>query len=206
MPLDISTDAIKEKNKMNSDGTWLLLVEIQVANEDPIRVVLNNEQITWNSQTWLPIDFQLSGFVETKDGELPSIPLTLRDLRRDIIPILKEHGGGVGYPAIIRVVHSKFLSNTTPELEEITEILDCNINESATIQLKLGNESLVSLACPSNRYLKNHCRFAFKGTDGRCGYSGSETQCNRTFARCKELNNSTRYGGFVGVGTVGIQV
>lgn len=38
------------------------------------------------------------------------------------------------------------------------------------------------------------CRFRFK--DANCGYTGAETTCNYTKARCKELNNFLRFGGF----------
>ena len=34
----------------------------------------------------------------------------------------------------------------------------------------------------------------FKGP--QCGYAGSETECDRTLARCTALSNSARFGGF----------
>jgi hypothetical protein len=39
------------------------------------------------------------------------------------------------------------------------------------------------------------CRWKkFKGTE--CGYSGSETECDRTYGRCTQLENSDNFGGF----------
>lgn len=204
MPLDISSNAILEKNKISSNGTWLLLLEIIYTGEPTIYLCLNNAEIEWNSQTWLPAIFTLSGIVETKDAEVPSIPLTIIDLNRSIIPILERYNGGIGATVIIRVVHSNYLENTIPELEETTEIIDVSIDSKMQVQFKLGSESLIDRSCPPGRYLKNHCRFVFKGSDGRCGYIGVEANCNRTYARCKELYNSTRFGGFPGVGTIGI--
>ena len=32
--------------------------------------------------------------------------------------------------------------------------------------------------------------------DCRCGYSGEETSCDRTFERCKELDNEENFAGF----------
>jgi len=32
--------------------------------------------------------------------------------------------------------------------------------------------------------------------DCRCGYSGSEAKCDRTFDRCKELGNEANFAGF----------
>jgi len=39
------------------------------------------------------------------------------------------------------------------------------------------------------------CRWkVFKGDE--CGYSGSETWCDRTYARCESLGNQANFGGF----------
>jgi phage-related protein len=286
--LPISSQAIIEKNKITSDGVWLLLLEILYENEEPVCVCLNNETINWDNKTWLPAIFNLSGIVETKDAEIPSIPLTIFDLNRTLIPILEKYNGGIGAQVIIRVVHSKYLSNTIPEFEEITEIIDATIDDSAKITFKLGAENLIDRRCPQQRYLKNNCRFIFKQAEltftsggvteitnshyikgdvsghtakivdiklksgafsngdasgiltiftinggfqaetisiyndntftnlvqsnvatldgsstGKCGYVGSETDCNRSFTRCKELGNERRFGGFIGVSATG---
>ena len=40
------------------------------------------------------------------------------------------------------------------------------------------------------------CRWKrFKGNE--CGYSGAETECNRTYKRCNQLGNIDNYGGFL---------
>ena len=50
----------------------------------------------------------------------------------------------------------------------------------------------------SQRTLSRHsasCRWKkFKGTE--CGYSGSATWCDRTYARCQALGNAANFGGF----------
>lgn len=204
MPYDISTDAIIEKNKITSEHTWLLLLKITYGVEDIGHICLNNESVSWDGKTWLPAIFSLTGLSETKDAEIPSVTLTIDDFQRNLIPTLEESGGGVGTVVTLYVVHSNHLDNLTPELEEEMEIISVTIDARSKVVFTLGSENLSTLRCPQQRYLKNHCRFVFKSS--RCGYSGIETSCNRTFARCKELNNETRYGGFPGIGTSGIQV
>lgn len=201
MPIDLSTNAIIENNKLASDNVALLLLEITYPAETPIYVCLNNATVIWNGRTWLPAIFSLSGLSETKDAEIPSVTLSFIDINRAITPVIDEHGGGMGATVIMRVVNSKYLENTTPEIEETMEIIDCSIDYQNKISLRLGAENLINRRCPQNRYLKNHCRFEFK--DARCGYSGSATECNRTFANCKILLNQTRFGGFPGVGNMG---
>ncbi len=315
MPLTISSNAIIEKNKINSSEKWLLLLEINYEGESPIRICLNNTEVTWPSESgtvtfdgddvtfggdtvtfggaasgnvYSPAIFNLSGIVETKDGEAPSIPLSIFDLNRTLIPTIEQYDGGIGAEVIIRVVHSAYLDNTTPEYEESTEIIDVVIDDSARVQFKLGAENLMDMRCPKQRYLKNNCRFIFKkaevtftsagttdiavnqyiqgdtsgnqakvigvrltsgsfavgnaagkliiltisgpfqaenissysdssfstlvqsnvatltgASSGKCGYTGAETECNRSYDRCIELNNQTRFGNTPGVGNSG---
>lgn len=46
----------------------------------------------------------------------------------------------------------------------------------------------------TNDYLECPCRHVFKNTF--CGYVGGETWCDKTFKRCKSLDNTANFGGF----------
>lgn len=49
----------------------------------------------------------------------------------------------------------------------------------------------------NKKTLRKHqasCRWQFKGLE--CGYSGTATSCDQSFARCTALANSDNYGGF----------
>ena len=204
MPISISSDAVTEKNKLSSSDMWLLLLELAYENEDIGRICLNNNTITWDGEEWLPAVFNLSDLEETKDPEIPSVKLTFKDIKRTLFPILDEFGGAIGAIITVYVVHSEHLDNSTPELKEEFEVLSTVVDSNFTITFELGAENLSRRRCPQNVYYKNFCRFPFKSS--ACGYTGVELDCNRTFIRCKELNNETRYGGFPGVGSLGIQV
>lgn len=202
MPLSISTQAISEKNKLSSADPWLLLLEINYPNEAPVRVAWNNEDVVWDGETWLGFPFKLGDMEETKEGEIPALNLTIYDIERKIIPIIDEYGGGVGAEVWIRVVHSAYLENTIPEFEQDFEIVEVQIGHDFSVNLKLGAEDMSSRRSPQNRFLKGHCRYKeFKGPE--CGYDGTETECSRTFERCRELGNQRRFGGFPGIGRIG---
>ena len=302
MPLDISSDAIIEKNKLTSDNAELLLIEINYEDEETIRICLNNDTVPWDGETWYPAIFSLQGMTETKDAEIPNITLNFVDIGNIFIPIIEEYAGCSGAEIIIRIVHSKYLSNTTPHLQETMEIISSSVDSKALVTINLGAENLANLRIPKQRYLKNNCRFKFKvgsfsfssggvlvpevgnyikddasgnpgtckiikilgvandgsftwaagtakgviqylhidgGLDwdthwyppdyihlysdeactnllqsdiavwdsepiGRCNYTGTETECNRSFSRCQELGNTIRFGGFPGVGSGGL--
>ena len=202
MPLSISTDAINEKNRLSSSDPFILLLEIDYPNEIPIRVCWNTESIVWDGETYQAFPFKLDDIEETKEAEVPTVNLTIVDIGRQLIPIIDDKDGGVGAEVWIRIVHSAHLDNTIPEFEQNFEILETRIGSDFSINFKLGAENLMSRRSPQDRYLKGHCRYEdFKGT--LCGYDGTETDCNRTFERCRELGNETRFGGFPGLGRIG---
>jgi phage-related protein len=59
---------------------------------------------------------------------------------------------------------------------------------------RLGTKNAVTFSVPKHTYLKNSCRWVFG--DSRCGYTGTETECNKTLADCEDRGNEDRFGGF----------
>jgi len=201
MPFTISNAAQEEKNKLTSTGVWLVLLEFGFEDQN-VRVCYNTEDITWNGFVWKAFPFELDEIEESSEGELPTFGLTVADVTRELTPILDANDGGIGVPVIVRVVHSEHLDINEPEFKEIFEIVDCTIDSNNNVKFSLGSENFTNYRSPRDRYLKGHCRYEeFKGT--LCGYSGTETECNRTWERCKELGNQERFGGFPGVGRIG---
>lgn len=198
MPLTISTDAISEKNKLASSSPWLLLLEIIYPGEPSIRVVWNTSDITWDGETWLACPFKLDDLEESKESNVPSVNLSIVDIERRITPYLDQYSGGVGATVYIRVVHADYLDSTNPELEERMEIIDVAIDHMNAIKFTLGAENLSNYRSPRDRFLKGHCRYQeFKGS--LCGYSGSDTECSRTYEDCCSKGNQARFGGFPGL-------
>lgn len=203
MPIPISTAAIREKNKVASDGVFLLLLEVTYdAAEDPVRLCWNNEDIIWNNCTWKACPFELGELSETKEAEIPSVDLTVLDIERRLIPYLEDYAGGVGASVCIRIVNSNLLDEIAMR-EELFDIMEVSVTGGHRVSFKLGAENISEHRSPRGRFLKNHCRYkVFKGS--HCGYAGEETECNRTYTRCNELGNGPRFGGFPGVGQQGV--
>jgi len=203
MPLNISTEAIYAKNRLISNGAWLILLEIAYPDEDqPIRVCWNNEDIEWDGKTWLGCQFSIGELNESKDGEIPSVDLNVVDIQRKLIPTVDEYDGGTGAIITMIHIHTDNLDSGIPELEETFEIISTSMDHKGTVTFTLGAENFTNYRSPSDRYLKNHCRYKVFG-GARCGYDGPETECDRTFERCKELGNQRRFGGHPGIGRLG---
>ena len=130
MPLDISTNAVLEKNKITSDGVWLTLLKLEYEGETPGYSCLNNTEVTWNGNTYSPAIFNLSGISENKDGEIPSISLSIYDFQGTLLPLIEAYNGALGATVTIYLVHSKYLDNIVPELEIETEIIEDTITKN----------------------------------------------------------------------------
>lgn len=204
MPVTISSEYIIEKNKLNSNGAWLILLRINIEGEDPIYLVGNNEDITWNGNLWKSFYFKLGDNTESKDGDLPTVDLTVHDISKRLVPLLAQYTGAVGAEATVYIVHSSYLNLTSPAFEDYFDIVDTSIVASRIVTFKLGSENLYNYRCPTDMYLKDHCRFReFKGPE--CQYSGSASSCDRTFKTCISYGNQRRFGGFPGLGALGIK-
>ena len=213
MPLPLSSIAITEKNKLATDGIWYLALEITIPGVGtPVRVVRNNENITWDSETWIAFPFELDEIGEEAKGEVPEVVLRVSNVSRVMESYLQSYDAYTkanGYTPIevtIYVLNSKNLASATPEVAHYFELIQPKTDPLwATFRLGAANPFLKRF--PKHRMTKNHCRFVFKGA--LCGYTGVTTTCNKTLTACRSMaggSNSARYGGFPGIGTGGIRL
>ena len=101
-------------------------------------------------------------------------------------------------PAVLTLIFLDVNTNTIlPDYKQVLYAGHCNNlkldYETATmdIETSLGG---YDLQAPVMKY-RTSCQVRrFK--DCRCKYSGSETSCDRTFERCKELGNQENFAGF----------
>lgn len=61
------------------------------------------------------------------------------------------------------------------------------------LRITVANE-LIHWQKKTLRTCQASCRWVFKGTE--CGYSGSETWCDKSYDRCTALDRSDYFGGF----------
>lgn len=207
MPLEISSAAIQEKNKLagGSGKHWIVLLDIDVPGlEDNIRVTSDNSETVWNGNTYVPFPFEIDEISDTSNGEVPRVDIRVSNITRAMEGYLQDYDYYTkvnGYSPIeltISVVHSAHLDLTDPETEYVFHLKQPKtVGKWATFTLGANNP--FNKRFPLNRLLKNRCRYKqFK--NWRCGYAGAATTCDRTLARCRELGNSERFGGTPGVG------
>jgi lambda family phage minor tail protein L len=196
--LSISAVSKAEKNKLSTDSAMLVLLEIRLRNT--VYICYNNEDITWKGQLYQAFPFKIGDTSEDSDGSDPNVQLQVSNVSQGLQWYVEDSGGGVGTEVILRVVNSKNL-NGNADLEEFYTVLDCKVDEQ-WVTFTLGNDYSARTRRPLDRYMKNNCRFKYKGL--RCGYNGEEETCAHTLEDCREHKNSKRFGGFVGIDQLGV--
>ena len=196
--LSISAISKAEKNKLSTDSCFLILLEIQLQNT--VYICYNNEDITWQGQLYQAFPFEIGETSEDSDGSDPNVSLKVSNVSQGLQWYVEDSGGGVGTEVILRVVNSLNL-NGAADLEEHYTVLACSVDEQ-WVDFTLGTDYSAKTRRPLDRYMKNNCRFAYKGV--RCGYNGNKATCAHTLADCREHNNSARFGGFPGIDQKGV--
>jgi len=201
---------MEEKNLLATDSIWLLALEITIPGVGtPVRVVRNNENVTWRTYTWTAFPFEIDEIGEESKGEIPQVEVRVSNVSRAMEQYLQAYdvytkaNGFTPITVSIFVLNSKNLADTDPEVEHLFELKQPKTN-ALWATFVLGASNPFNQRYPQARILKNHCRFVFKGT--LCAYAGAETTCNKTLTRCRALSNSVRFGGFPGVGVGGLRL
>jgi phage-related protein len=193
--LVISSAAIAEKNKVAQTGVWLILLEIQLPGET-IYLAANNENISWNGQTWIAFDFEVDVIGEAGKGEIPSVAVKVCNITGEIMQRVEANNGVNKTPVILRVINTE-VTGTTPELALSYKVKDSSDDEKwLTFRLSGGN--CLTRRTPERRYLPDFCQVNYGSI--RCGVTAatmaSFPTCDGTRANCEERGNIKRFGGF----------
>ena len=201
----------EEKNKVTSANVMISLIEITLPGADELaRVTDNNENVTWNGETWLALNLKWDEILESSKGEIPRVDMSICNIGREMERYIQAYdlwtkiNGFSPVTANFYVVNSGNLANTTPELD-YSFMLSSIRSNAQWVTFTLGAPSPYARRFPLDRILKNHCRVR-KFKDVTCNYSGAETSCDRTLKQCRLYNNSTRFGGFPGVGNTAVRI
>jgi hypothetical protein len=72
---ELTTAYIAEKNRLETRGSWCILVELEVNPSSTAYFTSHTDTFTWNSQVYRPIPMQIGPETISADGSLPSLNL-----------------------------------------------------------------------------------------------------------------------------------
>ena len=208
--MSLSPQTTEDKNALNSDAVFLVLLQIDIPSTETIRLVRNNENITWNGYTWIAFPFDFED-ISVGKGEVPQYTLKLDNTSRIMEAYvqmydlyLKQNGiDGNEITCNIYTVNSKDLANITP-INNFRGKLSSWQTNSKEASFMLSASNPFQKQFPPRKIFKNFCNWKFKSE--QCGYTGSGTFCDKTLGTCRSYNNSQRFGGFAGVGYRGLTI
>jgi lambda family phage minor tail protein L len=215
-PVTLSQIAIEEKNKLGTDSVFLVALKItipSISGPFSVRVVNNTETVVWKGESWTAFPFTINEISEAT-GEVPRVDIQVSNVSRVMDSYLEQYDQYIkaeGYTPItvnIYVINTAVIAdnpNADPEVEHFFELKQPKA-DAMWATFTLGASNPYNRRFPQNRILKNHCRWKFKASDGLCGYVGVETACDHSLARCRELENSPRFGGAPGAGASGFEI
>lgn len=177
-----------------------LLVTIEL--DLPFRILENDSvgSIDIGGNTYHSKLIQTSAIQGSLDGNSEKMDIIISDISQDFAGLIADKGDVLTNTTckVEQVIFSGDSNNSIDNPILLFEGLINNLKLSQTycaftVERPLYSYSIVS---PNMTYDVN-CQFKFK--DGRCLYSGSETKCDKTLARCQALGNVTRFGGYPSV-------
>lgn len=208
--MELSTKIKIEKNTLASNSVWLSMLEINIPSvAEVLRIVNNNEDINWRDKTWLRFPFELDEISQSANAEISQFQIKVGNVKNIIGQYIRQYdnyikvNGFEPITVVLYIVNSKDLANVTP-IYSTNLILTTSSLNHIEVSFTVSARNLFRARAPQIRMFPNSCRFKFKSP--LCGYTGPETECNKTLSRCRQLLNSKRFGGFPAIGNKGVSI
>lgn len=196
-----SLATINDLNKLATDEKLIVLLEVEIPSASTLYLANYNDYVTFLGNSYQPFLFNM-GEITTGKGEVPQFEIKIDNTSRGINSLmidydiyLKQNGiEGNKIFANIIVVNTVDLSDYV--LKERFELVSWDMDNHFA-SFKLGAENPFMRNYPTRAIYSDFCQWKFKSL--QCGYTGTQTTCDKTLTRCRQLNNSARFGGFAGV-------
>jgi lambda family phage minor tail protein L len=130
---------------------------------------------------------------ENTQGAIDTLKVRISNVSREIQAYLELYELRNKKVEVL-IVFANQLEDPGAYIKDTYYIDAINVNEQVVEFTLTSKFDLLDANLPSRTYSRNYCSWKFKSTE--CGYTGAEVSCNKTFQRCKELNNRLRFGGF----------
>ena len=193
MPRDTNAVFKQEKAKETNQPIFLYTIFDYDGSNDLYWAEYDTD-IVYDGITYIRFPIKHDFIGENTQGEIDAVRVTLGNVSR-LIQAYLENNDFRGKKVRILQVWANQLADADAYIEDIYYI-DSYTADQNNVQFSLTSKfDVLDLELPARKYSRNYCGWKeFKGPE--CGYSGVETECNRTLARCRELGNQKRFGGF----------
>lgn len=201
------------KNGTEITTPWISLLTITI-NDNPFRICDDNEEVTFQGNTYTPFPFQISTIKQTTDGKIPSLSISVSNVKKVLLPYIEAADGLINSKVELIVVNTGHLTEDYAELTMEFTIMGADVSDE-WVNFTLGAPSPMRQRFPRDRYIAYSCPWTFNsptvrtsGTNAgvECAYQGTDTSCKKTYADCQSKENEGRFGGYFGLSEDGFKV
>ena len=184
---------VSEKNKETNEPIFLYTFHDYDGQGGDLRYVDYDKDIVFDSKNYSKAPIAHDVVEENTEGSINAVRLTVGNASRYIQALLEDPNYKFrGKKVTIRMVWRDHLDDPNCYVDDIFYIDSCSTDQLNAYFMLSTKFDILRVMLPGEMFLRGHCRYAskddgFKGP--RCVYSGEETECNRTWQRCKELEN-----------------
>jgi len=185
-----------EKNKAENQPVFLYTIYDYDGSGSNLYFAEYDQDITYNGITYQRFPITHEFVSENSKGEIDSIRVRVSNINRLIQAYLEDYDLR-SKKVSIKMVFANELADPSAYIEDIFYIDSYTAGQDVVEFTLSGKFDVLALELPARKYSRNYCGWKFKSAE--CGYSGTETSCNKTLQRCRELGNQVRFGGFPAV-------
>lgn len=165
----LPSSIVLEKNKFATTSAWLILLTVTLPDTTVIRLVKNNEDVTYGGNLFTAFDFDLEPVAIEMKGKLPSVNIRVNNVGRVFQSYVEEQEGIVGSTVLIQVVNSALLAQDFSELDLTFEIQKATA-DSQYVTFELGVPSPLHKRFPLYRYGGIICNWVSRFKGAECKY------------------------------------
>lgn len=164
-----------------------------------------SQNVTFDGITYNKFPITHDKISENADGAIDSNQVQLSNISRLIEYYLQNYDLR-GKKVSVKLVDADMLDDPDAYIEFSNYIDSYTSNVKDVIFNLTSKFNLIGLSLPTKLWLKDYCQWEFAspairalGRGDECGYTGEETECDRTWQRCQALGNSRRFLGARGI-------
>ena len=197
MPSETSLSHIEERNKQYGGAAYVCMLEIGLPTGTTLRLARNNEDVSWEGETWQKFNFELDDIDESTSAEARQLTIKVANATRAILRYVEEldvwRKTNGNEPCSLRLL---MISTGLAEAEgAVGEWFFEDRGISAPkpgefVFFKVGGESFLTRQVPRRTILRDFC--GWESSDD-CPYVAT---CARTLAACEANGRLEKFGGF----------
>jgi len=189
------------KNSLEGEAP-IMLYEITDIPNTTVTLYLTNymEDVVFDGHTYTRFPISVPNIKSNSSGEVDSISVEISNVDREMQAYAEAYDGFRAAKVTFIFVFPELLDEPSHAIRD-TYYVQSSESSADRITFNLSTKLDVLKKTIGRLTLRDRCPWSFKGEN--CGYTGSETFCDKTLKRCKELGNEENFGGFPGMPSQG---